>query len=217
MPLRPKSKAKEADAYYWHADFRRVDSLPDVKVVRTKFFVNFMAVAAPLLLAAWVANNELEAGSLREEITTLEDSVAVARPRNDEAVKLDKAFAQERVKVNAFTSFYEPAVEPLELLAIFSESRPEGLIFDRLNLTQRKETARKGKVVVETIIPVVTIYGELEGDSNEALAVLKAYEQQLLEIEELKDRIENFDAAPSRSSDNDSFRFKISMDLPNAK
>ncbi|MGF1450194.1 MAG: hypothetical protein ACFB20_12365 [Opitutales bacterium] len=217
MPLRPKSKAKEADAFYWHADFRRVDALPDVKVVRTKFFVNFMAVAAPLLLAVWVANNELEAGNLRSEIAALEDSVAAARPRNAEAVKLDQAFAKERGKVHAFTSFYKPAIEPLELLAIFSESRPEGLIFDRLSLTQRRETTRKGKKVIETLVPVVQIVGELEGDASEALAVLKAYEQQLLEIEEIKDRIENFDAAPTRSSDNDSFRFKISMDLPKAK
>ncbi|MGF1484717.1 MAG: hypothetical protein ACFBZ8_10185 [Opitutales bacterium] len=214
MPLRTKSKDKQAEARYWHSDFRQVGDLPDVKVVRTAFFVNILAVALPLLLGVWTGNNEIEAAALRSEISTLEASVASARPKNQQALKLDKEFSAQLRKVNAFSDFFASSFEPLHIISIFSNSRPDGLIFDQLSVSLRKETTRKNKKSIEKLIPTIKITGELDGDSTTALAVLQDYEQQILEIEELVDRIENLEAKPQRSSDVDAFRFIISMDLP---
>jgi hypothetical protein len=212
MPLK-KSKAKEVYRPAWHADFRKADALPDTKVIRTSFFVNFSAVTLPLLLAAWVANNEINASELRDEIAELEGRIASARPLNAESLKQDKAFRAEQQRLQAFIEFNESAIDPLLYVAAISDSRPENMVLHRISVGIQSEERGRGRKKKTVHYPRIAFSGTLEGYSTQALAALKDYEAMLLDLPELEGRVSNFTAVPSRTQDENLLDFRITISL----
>ena len=69
----PTKKSKQAAEAPWHQDFRNVDALPDIKVIRTRFFVNLIAVVVPLFIATLWVQQELSLSTVRSEIAELEN------------------------------------------------------------------------------------------------------------------------------------------------
>ena len=64
--LKKKTKAASSAPQMpaWHPSFRNYERLPDIKVVRTVFFVNAVAIGSVLLSFAWVLKVLFTAGAL---------------------------------------------------------------------------------------------------------------------------------------------------------
>ena len=68
------TKPKKVVQTNWHPDFRNVDALPDIKVVRTEFFVNILTVTIAFVLLFYLGFHEYSGISLGSQIYELDIS-----------------------------------------------------------------------------------------------------------------------------------------------
>lgn len=123
--LRKKSDAAAAPLVpVWHPNFRNYERLPDVKVVRTAFFVNGAAIAIALGLLVFFASREYELHALRAQIAEVDEQIARDKRGSDEAVALYRKFQEQEKKVREVDTFLKSKPVVSELLVRFSETRP---------------------------------------------------------------------------------------------
>lgn len=101
-----KKNAKKNEGYAslaWHPNFRNTEALPDTKTVRTKFFVNIIAIAITLALLLSGALREFKLSSLRAELADVEEQVSASTKASNDAVAAYKLFqAQEKLFAEAY-------------------------------------------------------------------------------------------------------------------
>ena len=98
--LKKKSDAAAPAVPAWHPNFRDYEKLPDVKVVRTAFFINAAAIVVVLALGIYVGINEYKLKELRKQIQEADAQIARDKKPSDAQVALYKKFQAEEVKVN---------------------------------------------------------------------------------------------------------------------
>ena len=91
----------------WHPNFRDYERLPDIKVVRTSFFINgaalFIAVGVVLVFAI----QELNLAALRGQIGELDTQIDADKPASTQAVTKFKLFQEEEKKIGEVDAFLQ--------------------------------------------------------------------------------------------------------------
>jgi hypothetical protein len=131
--LKKKSEAAAAPAVSrWHPDFRVQGRLPDIKVVRTAFFVNGAAALVVLALATYLGYGEWQLRALQAQVAEAEVLIARNKPVSAQAVGQFKKFQTEEARIKEVAAFV--ASKPLlsELLLHLSEVFPQNLALDNL-------------------------------------------------------------------------------------
>jgi len=136
MPSLLRKKSEEAAAAVtpaWHPNFRDYQKLPDVKVVRTAFFVNGGAGFLALGLAVYVATQELHLRALDTQIAEEQAKIDRAKKGSGQAVAAFKKFQAEEavaLEVDAFVKS-RPAVSPV--VRRLGETLPPDIAIDALD------------------------------------------------------------------------------------
>jgi hypothetical protein len=128
---------------YWRPDFKIQSSLPDIKVVRTDFIINFIAVALVLIAVFTLLQREYRAYSLRSSINSMEQRVRLSEADDNLNLKESELFRESAQSVDELQRFFRAPFAAHELLAELASLRPEGLIFSRVILTEQI-TQKKG-------------------------------------------------------------------------
>jgi hypothetical protein len=131
----------------WHQNFRNPDSLPDIKVVRTRFFVNFVAIVIPLFVAILWVQQELSLASVRGDIEKLEDEKASQSTSNAELIRLSREFLVESSKVEALEGYYHNLFPLSEYLIAIAGQVPKDMVISSLDL--KKSNRIDGNDVVD--------------------------------------------------------------------
>jgi len=136
LSLTPRSDQGAALLPAWHPDFRRADKLPDTKVVRTRFFINFasLAVAASLLL--YFAYREYTMSKYDEQIADWQAKIDANRKASDQALALSRKFGDEERKLAEFESFLKPQLVLSRFLVHLGETLPPELTIDRVTVEE---------------------------------------------------------------------------------
>src|SRR5215207_3033375 len=116
--LKKKSNADDAPALpAWHPNFRNYQKLPDIKVVRTAFFVNGVAILVVLSLGAYLGFREWHLRTLSVQIAEVESQIQRDKRGSEQAVALFKKFQTEEAKILEVDTFMKakPAVSVLIL------------------------------------------------------------------------------------------------------
>jgi len=134
MPLKKKkSNAGSAGMPAWHLDFRDVSRLPDVKPIRTSFFVNGIS----LLLAAFVlmnfAKQEFALHNLGSQVTDWQAQIESDSGPSSMAVQDFRKFQVEEKKIEEVKSFLTTKVKPSVFLMRLGEVLPENIIIDMID------------------------------------------------------------------------------------
>lgn len=135
MPLLRKpsqeSSAQSDATQAWHPNFRDAAQLPDVKVVRTSFFINGAAgfIAASVLLFA--AHQHFNLKSLGDQIADWEQRIANTKPVSDRAVATFKTFQAEEKKINEVRAFADGSWTGSDFLLRLTEQLPPEFILTR--------------------------------------------------------------------------------------
>lgn len=128
----------------WRPNFRIPDTLPDIKVVRTDFVVNFVAVTLALLASIFVFQREYRAHVLKNSIAKLEQEIRVAEPEDAVSLKLSQRFRDAAEHVVELEKFYNSAVAAHDLLAELAEAQPADLIFNQITYSENVRKADGG-------------------------------------------------------------------------
>jgi hypothetical protein len=125
----------------WRADFRLVDQLPDVKVVRTKFIVNFAAIAIVTALLVTVGYREFTKLTLRQSIEMLQSEVDTRSSANRRLTALSRDFRQLSNKMVDIQELAKAPVRPAALLVELARLRTEDIVFDTIAFEQYWDNA----------------------------------------------------------------------------
>jgi hypothetical protein len=132
-----KKKSDEAAApavSSWHPNFRNYEKLPDIKVVRTAFFVNGAAVFVALALGIFCGFREMQLAGVNSQIAEEQGKVDRDKKASGDAVKAYKEFQAEEARANEVDEFVKskPPVSPL--LQQLADTLPTNIALDNFDL-----------------------------------------------------------------------------------
>jgi hypothetical protein len=116
----------------WHPNFRIAEALPDLKVVRTDFFINAISLSLAAIAVFFLAIREYKAFSLKSEIAAWEAKIEASRAENLAYLKLSKQFKEEKAKFEEVRDFIATDLPVTEFLENLGPTIPEGLDLDSM-------------------------------------------------------------------------------------
>ncbi len=165
-------KAVRAEAQAWHPDFRDLARLPDTKTVRTKFFVNAIAIAITAALSLHVALREFRLASLRGALAIVESNIANTKGPSDKAVAAFKKYQAEEKAFNDAYNLVKSAFSFPDFLMRLGSLLPNGVRINRVDFRGGGNP--------------LTVSGSIKGVDTLANDVASAFVQTLQSDEELK-------------------------------
>ncbi|MSU23236.1 MAG: hypothetical protein EXS32_05355 [Opitutus sp.] len=135
--LKKKSDASAEPAVpAWHPNFRNYEKLPDIKVVRTAFFVNGAAVSLALALGINFGFQEWQLHVLHNQIVDWQRQIDHDQKESNQAVALFKKFQAEEVKIIEVETFVRSKPVVSELLFRLGQTLPANIAIDSLDLRE---------------------------------------------------------------------------------
>jgi uncharacterized coiled-coil protein SlyX len=147
----------------WHPNFRNYEKLPDIKVVRTAFFVNGAAVTVALALSIYCGTQEWQLHGLNLQIADWQKQIDQNKSASDKAVALYKKFQAQEAKILEVDAFGKAKQVVSDLIVHLSRTLPSNIALDGLDLRDN------GLVVRLTV----------RGTSDAALGYATNYLEQL--------------------------------------
>lgn len=214
-----KERSSKKEIYRnWHPDFRLTETLPDVKVVRTGFLVNFIAIMITVILLGMNIYREVRTMSTGGELAALEEKIRAETAQNNRNLKLSSTFAREAKVVEDLDVFYNLVDPPLDFIIAVTENRPENIAFESVSFEIVLVTERTKNFKREDYGSRYVINGVLQGSSAEALIALNNYRSTLTELDAIKDNLHDIEVSqPRRKPDLNLFEFRIDITLKLSK
>jgi len=159
----PHKKNQETGVLNWHPDFRDASALPDLKVVRTSFIVDFLCITVASVVLLWTAFREYKAFSLRAEISAAEQAMEGKNVRNNELLAQNKEFNETTRRFMEAEKFLQAPFNASELLSALSRSLPGNMDFTAIGYDSS----------------VLTLKGTIRGASETASTRVSAYQDVL--------------------------------------
>jgi len=194
-------KREESAVVCWRPDFRDRERLPDIKSVRTGFFVSALAITLAATMAIIVGIREYKIMNLRENIAEIQKEIDVYRVENAIIVNKNKEFRDHMLKIQEIVKFAEEKLVVSDLIMDVAQALPQGVLFKKFEYTE--EEAK-----FEGMIPA-----EVNSDQalNQFIAGLKS-------IDSLKDRFKNFkQTSVARQSETGNVDFVVDINSMDAK
>ncbi len=156
---KPSEKAVALMMPAWHPNFRNSERLPDVKVVRTAFFINSAAVVVVLVLGLYLAQSEIGFRALRDQAADWQRQINNEKTSSDQAVAQFQKFQEEEKQLLEIKDFQSSRLIGSDLIFELGECLPP-----RVTLTM---IDYRGQTVV--------LRGTIAGSSDEASGDASAY------------------------------------------
>ncbi len=168
----------------WHPNFRNAESLPDIKVVRTAFFINGIAILSALSLGAFLGLKEWQLNVVNSQISQIQAEITRNKSSSDKAVAIYKQFQASEGKVAEVENFLKSKSIISVLVLRLSATLPPNIAIDTLDMRDSGMTMRLS----------------IRGDAAAASGYATAYLEQLRKDKELSQFEEfSFTGSPVRN------------------
>jgi hypothetical protein len=135
--LKKKSNADAAPAVpAWHPNFRNFEKLPDTKVVRTAFFVNFAAITLALAAVIYFGLHEWRLRGVQAQVALVQAQIDRDKKISDQAVTLFKKFQAEETKILEVDTFVKSKPIVSEIIMRLGETLPPNIAIDSLDFRE---------------------------------------------------------------------------------
>ncbi len=130
MALRkPKKVVQPA----WHPNFRNVDTLPDIKAIRTDFVVNYGIILLAAGLLVFFLKNEFSIMAVGRDINDFETKISENTGINNNNLKLSGEFGALSKELTELADFTNVPVKPSELLLGFTDIKPDEMLLQSIS------------------------------------------------------------------------------------
>jgi hypothetical protein len=147
----------------WHPNFRNFERLPDIKVVRTSFFVNCAAIVLTLGFMIYFGLQEYKLHAIRVQIADWQRQIDDNKRPSEQAVRLYAQFQVEERKAAEVAAFVNTDFVRSDFIIELGQSLPENIALDSIDLHEGG----------------VSLKGIVRGTSDEASGAAQAYINQL--------------------------------------
>lgn len=118
----------------WHPNFRDYEKLPDVKVVRTAFFINSLAIVVFAALAIYFGFSEWQLHVVKAQVAEAERQIEHDQKPSERDVALFKRFQAEEAKTNEVDAFVRSRPVVSNILLRLAQTLPEHVAIDAFEL-----------------------------------------------------------------------------------
>lgn len=140
--LKKKTEVVTSLSTAWHPNFRNYECLPDVKVVRTAFFLNGIALAFASGLLLFFLYREYSVRLLDHDIATAQEAIKRDKPGSETAVKRFREFQSEEKKIVEINEFIQARPLASAIFAHMGETLPKNIALNYIELGNRSLTLR---------------------------------------------------------------------------
>lgn len=134
----------------WHPDFRDREALPDVKAVRTSFFINGVSILLLVLVGYFLGFQEYKQRTLQSDINALEGKIAEHQSRNEEVLRLNRSFLTNQRLINEVADYLGDSLELSELLVALGESLHPNIALSSIRLQggSQRDSAGERQILI---------------------------------------------------------------------
>jgi hypothetical protein len=136
----------------WRPDFRDGEALPDIKVIRTDFLFNVVAVSLAIALLGFFLFREYRSFELAGTIRDLEVNIENNRVVDRENVRMSREFAEHERSIKEVIQFFNVPVHPETLFLELASMQPDAIILETVNVTSSREGAGNNARVLYTLL-----------------------------------------------------------------
>lgn len=199
MKLSKKGSTGGAEFAAWHPNFRNKTELPDIKTVRTKFFVNVVALLVAASAVLYYAYQEYTLRAIERQVAVIEAHIEKDSKPSADAIALYKKFREEEAKTKEAAAFVSS----------------ERLIFSEFLISAAKALPVDVSVVsVQYKDTSIAINGLAKGSPDLASSIASAYEKQLRESPDLKGRFKSITLTSlSRDAKTGYLNFSVTLEF----
>ena len=196
-----RSKRQEQAPLYWRPDFRDREQLPDIKTIRTGFFLSALAATLAAMTLIFVGIREYKIMNLKGNIEEIQKEIDVYRVENALIVNKNKAFRENILKIQEIVAFVDEKAVSSDLIMDVAGALSGGMVFRKFEY--KEATAR-----FEGTIPSKV-------DSDNAL---NGFIENLKAIESLNTRFKKFNqTSVVRQKESGDVDFIVDMNNEDAK
>lgn len=174
--IKLSKKASASRSYDWRPNFRNYDELPDIRAVRTQFFVPTMAIAIASIFSVYILFQEYRAMNIGENIQTLEADIGTYEARHDEKVKLNSEFMAIANTMDEVVEFESDNLVASDFILTISSLLLDGMHLDRVDYLGERAVI-EGSVLVsaEQASRLVNSYMKSIEDADALQGLLSEY------------------------------------------
>ncbi len=189
-PSSNKAESPNAVVFAWRPDFREVETLPDLKTVRTSFFLNISSLAVALAVILFSVHREWTAASLRRTLQDVSARTAEAEVPSKKAVADFAIFETERKKFEEIKKLNGSSFRLSDYILKLSETLPSNIWLNKFELRPGGQT--------------ILIGASIEGQDASANAAVSEFEKLLRADESMREHfaeIQLINVARDQSAD----------------
>ena len=177
----------------WRPDFRDRESLPDIKTVRTTFFLSAIAVTIAVMSVMHVGFYEYTIYSLGKKIEEGKAEMAARQGLHAKAIGMNNLFLEQERRIDEINTFEERQLAASDLILDSGKSLMPGMSLLSVEYIDEKAVFQ-GFVVA----------------SEETDSLLKDYMEKLRNVDSLKDRYADINqVSVERESGTDQIKFHL--------
>ena len=195
----------------WRPNFRDVQALPDIKVIRTDFLLNFIFLTLLVGAGALYAMKELQIRERQELQAELNAAIEQLQSGDREFIRLDKEFQGKIKSLEELAKFADDPLAEGRLFVDLAKVQPAEVVLSSLSIAPRLE----GKTFVYT----VSLNGTVTESARPAATIINEYREQLATIPQVEGRLVDQPQLSSFSRDDKLgvFSFGVTMNIKGIK
>lgn len=207
-----KKKSKETGHPKWRPNFRDMEKLPDIKVIRTDFLFNAIAITAAVALIGILGYREYVASALSSRAAEYEAQIQRLQAQDRTHINRSNEFTREARYVEEVANFLAVPIEPAELLLGLAAAQPEQGRLTSVRLTEH--LAGEGNAPKSLVFRIEVNGTMVSGANRSATALIDGFLANISEMEALKPYLITADLRnATRNAEVDQFEYQIQVDL----
>ncbi|HEY9155802.1 MAG TPA: hypothetical protein VIM69_11770 [Opitutaceae bacterium] len=157
----------------WHPNFRNTTELPDIKTVRTKFFINAACIVLALGALLYWLYIEYTVRTIDGELKNVNNQIAHDTKGSQEAIAQYKKFKANEAKITELSTFASGQKLLLsDFITNLGQTLPEHVLVTEIQLKEQQ----------------IDLRGTIKSSSEAASGISAAYEKQLRDSREFGSR-----------------------------
>ena len=171
-------KSKKAPQKLWRPDFRNTETLPDTKVIRTGFLLNFVGISVAVVCMTLYGFREFTLQGLAKSVRELQAQVEGATSNDRKSLDLNKKFIQTAELVSEVIAFDQEPVKYHAFLAEIEQSVQSGMQLTEITLQHSGAEPGEsglppfniqlvGKVLENTLVTPAQVLSNFQSSINE--------------------------------------------------
>lgn len=162
------SRSKKNIQPNWRPNFVKTSDLPDIKVIRTGFIINFVFIVLMLAVGFYVMQREYRAHVIRQTIEIMEQGIRVAEPDDAMSLRLNQEFKAAAAHILDLEKFTTTPFLIQDFLVQLTQMRPEKLIYKQISVAESEQKEGTNQIVIYRInltgeVSSLTLLDEFKG------------------------------------------------------